>query len=314
MKVKFYGVRGSYATPGKDFIKYGGNTTCVSITKEVDGNIHRIVIDAGTGIINLGKEIIGNYFQKKENLEIPVFFTHLHPDHTQGFSFFAPNYFKDAELKLYGMETLEKHIGHILKEQMTPPTFPIEYHDLKSNREHINIKGGDKIVITKEYDVINATMFEIEVMQAFSPSHPQQGALYYKIYDPKTRKRVVCIWDNESHIGGDKAVINFAKDCDVMIHDTQYTKEEYDSDKMVVQGFGHSTYEMAIDNARQSNIKSKLICTHFNPAHTDSKLNEIQKNLNAWRHKIDSQRTKEDEPHSYSFETILAQEGLEIEV
>jgi len=82
-------------------------------------------------------------------------------------------------------------------------------------------------------------------MQAFAPSHPQQGALYYRVRDIETGKSVACIWDNESKIGGDKAVINFSKGADVMIHDTQYTREEYESDKMIVQGFGHSTYEMA---------------------------------------------------------------------
>lgn len=93
MKIKFFGVRGSYPVPGKDTIKYGGNTTCVSISEEVNGQIVRIIIDAGTGIINLGNEIITNYFKQKEKLNISIFFTHLHPDHTQGFVFFAPNFF-----------------------------------------------------------------------------------------------------------------------------------------------------------------------------------------------------------------------------
>ena len=300
MKVKFYGVRGSYAKPGKDFSKYGGNTTCVSISKEVNEKIYRVIIDAGTGIIDLGKEIIGNYFAKKENLDIHILFTHLHPDHTQGFPFFAPNYFKDSELKLYGMETLEKHIGHILKEQMTPPTFPIEYHDLKSNREHIILKSGDSVKITQESDVFIKDVFKIEVMQAYAPSHPQQGCLYYKITDKETKKSLACIWDNESHIGGDRAVINFAKDCDIMIHDTQYTKEEYDNDQMIVQGFGHSTYEMAIENAKLANIKQKLICTHFNPVHTDKMLDDIQKKLECVR--------------SYDFDISLAKEGTELEI
>lgn len=120
--------------------------------------------------------------------------------------------------------------------------------------------------------------FAVLAMQAFAPSHPQQGAIYYKIKDLETDKTVVCVWDNESKIGGDQAVINFAKDCDLLIHDTQYTTEEYTDSRMIVQGFGHSTYEMAIDNAKQANSK-KLICIHFNPSHTDRVLDEIQKSL-----------------------------------
>lgn len=105
-------------------------------------------------------------------------------------------------------------------------------------------------------------------------------------------------------MGGDKAVIKFAKNCEIMIHDTQYTIEEYESEKMIVQGFGHSTYEMAIDNAQQSNIKDKLICTHFNPAHSDKLLAEIQNKYS----KVVNQ-SKEN-----NFELILAKEGMEIEV
>jgi ribonuclease BN (tRNA processing enzyme) len=138
-----------------------------------------------------------------------------------------------------------------------------------------------------------ADSFEIRVMQAFAPSHPQQGALYYRIKDLETGKSVACIWDNESKIGGDKAVIKFSKGADVMIHDTQYTTEEYTSDKMIVQGFGHSTYEMALDNATQANV-GKLVGIHYNPAHTDEKLDEIAGGLNG--------------------EITLAREGMEIEV
>ncbi len=85
------------------------------------------------------------------------------------------------------------------------------------------------------------------------------------------KKIIVCAWDLESKIGGDKALIKFSKDADILIHDTQYTSKEYNSEQMIVQGFGHSTYEMAIENAKKSSVKN-LICTHFNPIHNDNKL------------------------------------------
>lgn len=105
MKVNFHGVRGSIPVPGKDTVKYGGNTTCVSITKENkdSGHIDRIVIDCGTGAVNLGKEIIKNWSNGKESLYITMLFTHLHPDHTQAFPFFAPNYFKECKIFLIRM-------------------------------------------------------------------------------------------------------------------------------------------------------------------------------------------------------------------
>ncbi len=290
MKIKFFGVRGSYAAPGKGTIKYGGNTTCVTIYKEINGKIERIIIDCGTGAIALGQEIVKNHFEGKEDLNIAMLFTHLHPDHIQGFSFFAPNYFKECTIKLMGMIALKKHVGLILEQSMLPPTFPIEYKDLKSTRKHYELRDGSKF---------KAKGMGIEVLQAFAPSHPQQGALYYKITDLDTNKSIACIWDLESKIGGDKAVMKFSNECDIMIHDTQYTSEEYDSDQMIVQGFGHSTYEMAINNATQAKIKDKLICTHYNPKHSDEKLDLIQQEL---------LKQKND------FEIILAKEGMTIEV
>jgi ribonuclease BN (tRNA processing enzyme) len=277
MKIKFYGVRGSYPVPGPNTVKYGGNTTCVSFTEKVHDRIYRVIIDSGTGIIQLGKDIIKNYLNEKEFLEFPIFFTHLHPDHTQGFPFFAPNFFHNAKINLYGMETLHEHIGIILSRSMTPPQFPLEYNHLKSQREHQILDDGSTIIINA---LNEEPVFQIDVMQAYAPSHPQQGALYYKIKSMITNKSVACIWDNESKIGGDKAVINFARGCDAMIHDTQYTKKEYDDSKMIVQGFGHSTYEMAIDNAGLADIE-KLYCIHYNPAHSDAFLDDVQLNFDA---------------------------------
>jgi phosphoribosyl 1,2-cyclic phosphodiesterase len=299
MNIKFYGVRGSYSVPGKDTVKYGGNTTCVSFsTINSRGLISRIIIDSGTGIVPLGRDIISNFFAKKESLNINLFFTHLHPDHTQGFPFFGPNYFKDSQINLYGMVTLGNDIEQVLSAQMTPPTFPIEYRNMKSNRKHITIEDGSILTIPE----IGAPDFVVSVMQAYAPSHPQQGALYFKIKEnTPTGKSVACIWDNESKIGGDQAVINFIKSCDVVIHDTQYTQEEYKSNKMIVQGFGHSTYEMAIDTATQAGV-SKLICIHYNPTHTDDKLDQIQAMY------------KNFDVHGLEDNFILAKEGMEIKI
>lgn len=116
MKIKFFGVRGSYPVPGPDTVRYGGNTTCVSISKEVNNQICRIIIDCGTGIVRLGQEIISNYFVRKESLDQTILFTHLHPDHTQGFPFFAPNFFP-SNLDLYGMNALRMGIEEVLRRQ-----------------------------------------------------------------------------------------------------------------------------------------------------------------------------------------------------
>ncbi len=299
MFVKFYGVRGSYSVPGKDTVRYGGNTTCVLIAKEDDdGKIFPIVIDTGTGAVNLGKDILSCYFAGKLGSPIlPIFYTHLHPDHTQGFPFFAPNFIKDFKIDLYGMETLRKNVGQILNSTMLPPQFPIEYKDLKSIREHHVLSDGD---------VIKIGPFEIKTMQAYAPSHPQQGALYYRITDITNGDSVACIWDCESKVGGDQRVAQFARGANMIIHDTQYTTEEYLDSKMVVQGFGHSTYDMAIENAMLAGLKDKLVCVHYNPNHSDNKLDSIHNDI--------IQRSKIADNSIYGFDIHMAHEGEEIQV
>jgi ribonuclease BN (tRNA processing enzyme) len=314
MKVKFYGVRGSYPVPGEETNVYGGNTTCVTFAKQVDDKTVRIIIDMGTGAIDLGNEIISNYLKGEEDLNLITLFTHLHPDHTQAFPFFAPNYFAECNIQLLGMETLKKNVGTVLKQEMLPPTFPIEYSDLKSNRKHFVLKDGQSIYIDKDKNVYydhqsklleknqHKLVFEVKVMQSFAPSHPQQGALYYTVKDLETNKKAACIWDIESHPGGDRRVINFSRECDLMIHDTQFTHEEYSDHKMIVQGFGHSTYEMAIENAVLSGIKEKLICMHYNPSHSDDKLSAIEENFLAEQNK------------NLDFTVLMAKEGFEVEL
>jgi hypothetical protein len=136
-------------------------------------------------------------------------------------------------------------------------------------------------------------------MAAFAPSHPQQGALYYKIIDSEDGSSVACIWDIESHVGGDLRVINFAQNADVMIHDTMYTEDEYLCATNPVQGFGHSTFAMAVENAEKSHVKY-LFPFHYNPRHSDSILDGIG---NQWKTKIEA---------TGSFEFIMSYEGLSL--
>lgn len=275
MFLKFHGVRGSYSVPGPNTTAFGGNTTCVSIYKWVAriGKYVRVIIDAGTGATKAGDEILANYFAGKENLTTCILFTHLHPDHTEGFTFFAPNFLSQTTLHLMGMETLNKNVGRVLAGKMTPPTYPIEYDELKSRRHHYVLRDGQvfwidetgsPVMPKKGADTPENAIFKVQVMKANAPAHPQQGALYYRITDVETGYSIACIWDCESSFGGDSRVIEFAKSSHILIHDSQYTSEEYPK----VQNFGHSTHEMAVENATKAAVYN-LFCTHFNPKHSD---------------------------------------------
>jgi len=313
MFVKFFGVRGSYPAPNKDMLRYGGRTSCVGFFKEVEGKTIPLYIDAGLGIIEAGKEILPRVFNGTANNEFTILFTHLHPDHTEGFTFFAPNFIPSIKLHLLGPTSLKKNVGMVLRDKMAPPTYPIEYKDLKSERIHGIVSDGLTFYINKrgvpvgiknthnypkksEKNTSDDFVFEIKAMQSFAPSHPQQGSIYYRVTDWESKKSVACIWDIESRIGGDQRVISFSKDADVMIHDTHYTEDEYNSDKMIVQGFGHSTYSMAVENAQKANVKT-IIGFHYNPTHTDAQLEENAKGLSTDKLKF-----------------ILSHEGLELKL
>ncbi|MDR3336093.1 MAG: hypothetical protein LBT16_02710 [Treponema sp.] len=279
MTINFYGVRGSHPAADRNMTKYGGNTSCVEVVKTNKNGIKvPVILDAGSGLIKLGYTLAGKLFSNEYSKTFPLLFTHLHPDHTEGFTFFTPIFFPFVELHILGMETTHKSVGSILKEKMIPAIYPIEYKDLKARRVHGILRDGQFFYITQEgMPTANDAdpLFEISVMQAFAPSHPQQGAMYYRITDPEDNSSLVCVWDIESHIGGDVRLIKFAEGADMMIHDTQYTEEEYESTAVPVQGFGHSTYAMAIENAQKAGVKY-LFSFHYNPRHSDALLDTVK--------------------------------------
>jgi ribonuclease BN (tRNA processing enzyme) len=315
MKVKFFGVRGSYPSPKKEMMEIGGRTSSVLFTKEINGKIIPLFVDAGNGIIEAGKSIMPGIFNKTVSSEFTILFTHLHPDHTEGFTFFAPNFLPQVKIHLYGMAALKKNVGVVLAGKMAPPTYPIEYKDLKSERSHGVVNDGDIFWINDTGSVVDQTWidadmdkrskrlaFQVEAMQSFAPSHPQQGSIYYKITDYETKKSVACIWDLESRRGGDQRVIKFIKGSDILIHDTQYTEEQYDCANMIVQGFGHSTYDMAVENAQLAGVK-RLFAFHYDPNHTDEFIFNIIEEAN-----------KTAKEFNWDVELFASHEGLEIKV
>ncbi|MDR3171251.1 MAG: hypothetical protein LBU17_06425 [Treponema sp.] len=277
--INFHGVRGSHPVADVQMMAYGGNTSCVEVVKtNKQGLKVPVIIDAGSGLIKFGYAMAAKLLAHEYSKTFTLLFTHLHPDHTEGFNFFTPSFYPFCTMYLLGMETLNYNVGVVLERRMLPPTFPIEYKDLKSVKRPGILTDGQWFFITQEGVPVAKNpdpLLEIRVMRAYSPSHPQQGALYYKIRDVEDGSTIVCIWDIESHIGGDVRVIAFAHDADLMIHDTQYTEAEYANVARPVQGFGHSTYSMAIENARKAGVKY-LIPFHYNPRHTDTILDGIK--------------------------------------
>lgn len=251
MKVKFWGTRGSIPSPGKDTVKYGGNTTCMEIVLK---NNREIIIDAGTGIRLLGKEITSKGIK-----HLDLFLTHSHWDHIQGFPFFTPIFSKDFSLNIYGVSPTFERLLDILKGQMETIYFPVQFKHLAAEIRFKKI-GNSGILID------NAKVNSIRT------NHPLET---HAFKFEENGKSFVFMSDNElDHPDiakvSYKKHLDFVKGADVLVHDAQYKKGEMSKCK----GYGHSSWQKAVSFAKQAKVK-KLYLTHHDPYRPDSEIDEI---------------------------------------
>ena len=300
--VKFRGVRGSYPIAKRDFLNYGGNTSCVEI--HVGG--HLIILDAGTGLIDLGSDLLQEHINssmKKEDrkpIKATLLISHIHQDHIHGFTFFRPLHINSTVLNVFGNCDIEEDLSEELSTLLFSKSFPLDLGDIAGQLNIYNLQETDCIVLDKKKDAVVKRVESDEdlipkkeqvIISCYkSYAHPQNGVMIYKIaYKNKT---LVYATDKESYIGGDKKLAKFARDCNLLIHDAQYTTEDYQDVYVPKQGYGHSTFEMAIDAQKQINAE-KLVFFHYDPTYDDKKLDKLNK--------------------KYSNENrIFAKEGLEI--
>ncbi len=311
MKLTFWGVRGSIPVPGRETVIYGGNTSCYSIETEN----HFIILDAGTGIRNLGKKIDKKVFI--------ILFSHLHHDHHQGLPFFKWMYVPNRLINMYSPMRMNRSLMSILKTELfDSPMFPVLLNDTKSKKKIEEIGPTDSIRLLsldpnekdfhkklkslfgseweetiKLYPVIenlhikvpfntpklDGEVGTVEVCENLS--HPQNGTLFYKIKEHKTGKTVVYATDTEPYKGGDKNLIRFAKDVDILIHDSQFTEEQYLSQSYIVQGFGHSDHKSAVEVAAAAGVRH-LVLTHFDPNNNDETVEKMERDAQEYAKKL----------------------------
>ena len=281
-KVKFRGVRGSFPVANKKFMQYGGNTSCV----EINAGGHLIILDAGTGIVSAGDELMEKYISSAINQQdrIPIkstiLLSHIHQDHLLGLTFFKPMHLASTELEIFGAGNDVSDLSNNLSRLVFGKTFPLDLGDIacKLDIHNLSDECGILLKTNEKPQIITDPKFEPsqnDVWITFYKSyvHPQDGVMIYKItYGGKS---VVYATDKECYFGGDKKFVQFAKNCDLLIHDTQYTSEDYLNPSSPKQGYGHSTYDMAIEVMKQTNAKT-LACFHYDPGYDDEKLNRIK--------------------------------------
>ncbi len=246
--LRFWGVRGSTPTPVAGNLGYGGNTPCVSVENGAD---EVLIFDAGSGIRALGAEMMQ---RSKLPSVMHIFFTHFHWDHVQGLPFFAPLYREDMRVVFHSARGAEE-LRAILGRQMATPFFPVDLGALPSQMEFRQIANGP-------------IGFGGITVQGFPLHHPQ-GAQGYRIAGG--RKSVVFATDHEhGDLAIDGALRKIARNADVLIYDAQYTPAEYSQH----QGWGHSTWQEAVNVARDAEVK-KLVLFHHDPDHDDGAVDEI---------------------------------------
>jgi len=268
MKIKFWGVRGSYPTPGAGTVKYGGNTPSV----EVQTGNRTVILDAGTGIIPLGRELA----RTKRASELLLLFSHLHHDHTQGFPFFVPAYMPNAKLHIFGPDGTHESLKGVLELNQSSETFPISLRDMASTKDIHAVRESQVIVwdetgvhVTESATELSDVAILIRIHKSYA--HPG-GVFVYRI--TWHGKSIVYATDTEGYVGTDKRLVKFAKDADVLIHDAQYLDEHYWGQLEglpATQGYGHSTVTMATEVAASAEA-GQLVLFHHDPSYTDNML------------------------------------------
>jgi len=253
MKVTFYGTRGSIPTPDPNYSQFGGNTSCTQITFST-GRI--AILDAGTGIRNLGNDLIKNSHEQYDNINIIL--SHTHWDHIQGFPYFEPAYDprRNITISICGKERIGKDLESLFATQMQNDFFPVPLKKMGANFTFL------------QPDITSYENPRGIKLTAAKYSH--RGDAYgYRIEEGE--KTLVYCTDVEHKDGIDPNVVALSRDADLLIHDAQYTPEELRAKK----GWGHSSWEQAIEVAKQAGV-NKLALFHHDPEHNDTFLSNME--------------------------------------
>ncbi len=253
MRIKFWGVRGSIASPGPDTAAVGGNTSCV----EVLCGSTRFILDAGTGIRKLGDSLLS-----QGPVDATLLLSHLHWDHIQGLPFFVPAYLPSTKLTIAGTANGVMSLGDALSHQMTAPVFPVRLDELGAQLKLREIKNGEK------FDVGEATVRVAKL------NHPG-GVQAYRI--EHEGKSIVYATDTEHYACVDPTLRALAEGADVLIYDSQYTPDEYAgvTGRSKV-GWGHSTYVAGCELARSAGV-GQYVLFHHDPTRNDAAVIDLER-------------------------------------
>ncbi|MHB8773221.1 MAG: MBL fold metallo-hydrolase [Syntrophales bacterium] len=251
MLIRCWGARGSVPVSGKEYLHYGGDTTCIEIrTKDDDV----IIIDAGSGIRRLGNRLVA-----EGRSAVTMLFTHSHWDHIMGFPFFKPIYQPETRIALFGCPFVQDSVKALISPIMTPPNFPVCFDDITADIRY-------RETCADAFTIGGMTVSPIPL------NHPNQGLGYRFEEDGKS---FVFLTDNElkyRHPGGlaYEDYRDFVSGADLLVHDAEYLPGEYRQ----TRSWGHSVYTDTLNLALDAGV-GRLGLFHHNQDRTDRAVDEM---------------------------------------
>lgn len=267
--LKFWGVRGSIPTPGPGTVQFGGNTSCVEI--RADDQI--IILDAGTGLRLLGRELIAE--SRRRPLQVTLLLTHTHWDHIQGLPFFLPLLEPHNHVRILGYEGARQGLDSVLTNQMDSPYFPIGLRQMAGN------------IHIEELKQMSFTIGPVKVCATFA-NHPGI-CVGYRLFT--SSGSVAFFPDNEPYLGRHRVttgvgptdimafehareahgkLVEFLQGTDALIMDTQYDNTEYHEHV----GWGHGCLNDVVQIAIDANVR-QLFLFHHDPDHDDDRISQM---------------------------------------
>ncbi|HUZ81615.1 MAG TPA: MBL fold metallo-hydrolase [Gaiellaceae bacterium] len=268
MKARIWGCRGSLATPGATTVRYGGNTTCLEVRSSADAVV---VFDAGTGIRELGRVLA------RESLhDIDLLLTHLHLDHIEGLGFFALLFDPECKIRIYGPRPTNGTLAEKIAAYLSPPYFPVPFAEINA---------------TISFEEIESDRWHINGLRISSAPVCHPGAtLAYRVEENDAS--LAFVPDNEPGLDAQSGLA-VAGGADVLLHDAQYTDEEY----ATRVGWGHTSLGHLANYLRDAS-PGRAVMIHHDPSHADDQLERM----------LDTARAS-----SGHTDLCLGHEGLEID-
>lgn len=298
MKLKIYGCRGSLPIFNSNSLKYGGNTTCLRIFNSHIPENTALTIDAGSGFLALGHDILKN---EDKITEIFSLFSHWHHDHILGLFHSPVLFIKKYKMHLIGPRQNDVGPKEMLESMMCPPYFPIDIRDVRGHFKYTDIKfpGREVILIHKlGIKIITAEeLFHIEnslnqvikiknkkiplteflVVKTIKTKHPDL-TVSFRFEDRSTGKVFVFLTDHENQDGIPNNMLNHLYNADFLIVDCQYNREKYDK---YTAGYGHSTPDYVAKLAQKASVK-KMGITHHDPSSSDKDIDLMVEDVKSY--------------------------------